>query len=205
MQDKNLQTQLAALEAEEIAYEEKLKAQKEKVEDYILYWNSGNPALYVGTYGKYNSEAGCFGSWIDLTMCGDYKEFMEVCRQLHADEEDPEFMFQDFQGFPEEWYSECGIDEQKFDKILQYAELDDKEAFEAYMRATGDEDFESFSDRYIGKYDSEEDFAEEIVNEMYDLEKLIGRLAYCIDYEEYARDLFSDGYTFEDGYVFSDY
>ena len=73
------------------------------------------------------------------------------------------------------------------------------------VSCTGNDDFESFEDRYIGKYDSEEDFAEYLANEMYDFERMIGRLAYCIDYEAYARDLFSDGYTFEDGYVFIDY
>lgn len=203
MQDKNLQTELATLNNEE-SYSEKLRMQKEMVEDYIL-WNYDNPAVYVGTYGKYNSKAGVFGAWIDLTQCDDYEEFMEVCRKLHADEEDPEFMFQDFDNFPECWYSEWSLDEDTFDKIKEYADMDDKEAFEAYISCTGDDNIDTFRERYIGKYSSEEEFAEFIVGEMYNLEKMIGRLAFYFDYKAYARELFMDGYSYHDGYVFSDY
>jgi len=56
-----------------------------------------------------------------------------------------------------------------------------------------------------GQYDSEEDFAEQYVNECLDLQKMMGYLANYFDYEKFARDLFMSDYTFMDGYVFADF
>ena len=201
MQDNKAQ-EFQSLAKEEENILGKLIFQKMSVEDYMYENDDENPALYVGTYRKYN-EGSLFGMWVDLVKCGDYDTFMEVCHNLHADEEDPELMYQDFMYFPEGWYSECGIDEEMFDKIIEYAEMDDKEAFEAYIGATGDDDVEKFRDRYMGEWDSEEEFAEHIVDECYDLESH-GILAQYFDYAAFARSLFSDGYTYYGGYVFSD-
>ena len=51
----------------------------------------------------------------------------------------------------------------------------------------GCEELEHFEDCYVGEYDSEEDFAREIVNDCYDLEKQMGHLANYFDYDAYAR------------------
>ncbi|NCH73591.1 antirestriction protein ArdA [Cronobacter dublinensis] len=55
------------------------------------------PAVYVGTYHKYNCGS-IYGQWFDLTDFDDEDEFQEACRALHANESDPEFMFQDWEG-----------------------------------------------------------------------------------------------------------
>ncbi len=160
------------------------------------------PQVYVGTYRKYNN-GDIYGQWIDLQACEDYATFMEVCRFLHEDEMDPEFMYQDYQYFPEQWYSESCMDEEMFNKIVEYANLteDEREVFQAYMDATGDDDIEAAQDKYMGKYDSEGDFARMIVNECYNLDDM-GPIAYYFDYERYARDLFRFDYIFQDGHVF---
>ena len=141
------------------------KAQKASVSDYIA--DDLNAAcIYVGTYRKYN-EGSIFGEWIDLDKVYDYEELLEVCHKLHSDEDDPEFMVQDYQNFPRDFYSEC-LDEDDFDKIKAYLELGDKkEAYEAYVDATGDDDIERFLARYEGEWDSEEEFAEHIVEGMW--------------------------------------
>ena len=180
-----------------------LKEQVESISRYVVDNLWDQPAVYCGTYGKYN-EGSLFGAWLDLRMFDSYDEFIEVCQQLHADEEDPEFMFQDYQCFPEYWYSECELNEEVFDKIKAFILLDDdrKKAFEAYVSATDNDSIEDFEERYEGEYDSEEDFATHIVNELYDLEYMMGNLSYYFDYKAYARDLFISDYIFEDGYVF---
>ena len=199
MQDKNFQTEVSQ---EEKSYWTKLYAQKEKVMAYSAGLNDGSPAVYVGTYAKYN-DGNLFGEWIDLKSCYDYEEFIEVCHQLHADEEDPELMLQDFEGFPSLWYSESCMDESTFDKIKEYADMDDKEAFDAYVSSKGDDDIERFRDCCMGKYESKEDFAYEMVDELYNLDEH-GVIGLYFDYKAYAYDLFHESYTFEDGYVFSD-
>lgn len=64
--------------------------------------------IYVGTYAKYNSGS-IQGAWLDLEDFDDKESFLEACKELHADESDPELMFQDFEGFPKSMYSESSI------------------------------------------------------------------------------------------------
>lgn len=52
---------------------------------------SDHPRIYVGTYAKYN-DGSIDGKWIDISEYNTYEEFVDACRELHADEEDPEFM-----------------------------------------------------------------------------------------------------------------
>ena len=69
--------------------------------------------VYVGTYGKYNNGS-LFGAWLDLSDYADKEEFYEACRELHKDEEDAEFMFQDYENIPENLISESWISENFF-------------------------------------------------------------------------------------------
>jgi antirestriction protein len=180
-----------------------------KVSDYKFDFNSDNPALYVGTYKKYN-EGSLFGAWLDLSKFDDVQEFFDVCRVLHKDEDDPEFMFQDYSGFPEAWYSECSMGEARFNLIQQYADLDDdeKDAFKAYCECKSvglDEDvFDNFRDAYEGEFDSEEEFAEHVVDECGMLDSMPENIQMYFDYEAYARDLFLGDFKFWNGYVFRD-
>ena len=80
------------------------------LDDYKHDYRTDDPALYVGTYAKYNN-GDLTGAWISLAKCTDYDEFMRVCHCLHRDEgEDVELMFQDADNIPECWYCESGID-----------------------------------------------------------------------------------------------
>ena len=69
-------------------------------------------SVYVGTYGKYNNGS-LFGAWLDLSDYADKEEFYEACRELHKDEEDAEFMFQDWENVPEGLIGESWISENK--------------------------------------------------------------------------------------------
>ena len=180
-----------------------LAEQLESISGYTVDNLWDQPAIYCGTYKKYN-EGSLFGAWLDLRTFDSYDEFIDVCTQLHTDEEDPEFMFQDYQCFPEYWYSESCMDEDTFDKIIAFVQMDDdrQKAFKAYVSATGNDSISAFEEDYEGEYDSEEDFASYIVSELYDLERMMGSLSYYFDYKAFARDLFMSDYIFEDGYVF---
>ena len=180
-----------------------LTEQLESVSGYTVDNLWDQPAIYCGTYKKYN-EGSLFGAWLDLRTFDSYDEFIDVCTQLHADEENPEFMFQDYQCFPEYWYSESCMDEDTFDKIIAFIQMDDdrQKAFKAYVSATGNDSISAFEEDYEGEYDSEEDFASYIISELYDLERMMGSLSYYFDYKAFARDLFMSDYIFEDGYVF---
>lgn len=65
--------------------------------------------VYVGTYAKYNSGS-LNGKWLTLSDYKDRSEFYAACRELHKDEADPEFMFQDWEGVPSWMIGESDID-----------------------------------------------------------------------------------------------
>ena len=159
--------------------------------------NGYSPALYCGTYGKYNS-GNLSGMWVDVSTFDSYEDFVNFCYAIHADEEDPELMYQDFENLPDSLYHES-MGEEGFEKIMEYCELCDEynvSAVDDFLEWYSTEDLDRMQDAYVGVYDSEEDFAREIVNDCYDLDKMMGNLACYFDYEALARDLFMCDYHF---------
>lgn len=164
--------------------------------------------VYVGTYSKYNN-ASIYGEWLNLSDFSDKEDFLLACKKIHKDEEDPEFMFQDYENIPDCLISESYISEKVFEILNSLSDLDDKEieAFEAYLnldfydieKTDIDELISNFKDAYIGEYEDEEDFAYEIVDSCYDLPDFAKNY---FDYTAFARDLFMSDYKYESGFVF---
>lgn len=129
--------------------------------------------------------------------------------QKHKDEEDVEYMFQDYENIPEVLISESWISENFFALRDAVEDLSDteQEAFFLWCnyksRDLGEEDADDlvrdFRDEYQGEYDDEEDFAYEIIEECYDLPEFAKTY---FDYKQFARDLFMCDYWFDDGFVF---
>ena len=159
--------------------------------------DSDSPALYCGTYGKYNS--GNFnGMWLNVSTFESYEDFINFCKAIHADEDDPELMFQDGENIPDSLCSES-MGEEEFNNLLKYCELCEEysvEAVDDFLEWFSPEDLDNMHDAYVGVYDSEEDFAREIVNERYDIDNMMGDLAYYFNYEALTRDLFVGDYHF---------
>ena len=100
-----------------------------------------NLQVYVGTYNKYN-EGSIFGKWIDLSNYSNLSDFYKDIRELHKDEDDPEFMFQDYEAseliISLGLISECHISSNIFE-ILETIENSeyDEEVIEAYLDCMG--------------------------------------------------------------------
>lgn len=164
--------------------------------------------VYVGTYHKYNN-GDLSGAWLSLDEYGSAEEFYKACRELHSDEEDPELMFQDWECIPDGLIGECWISEKFFELADKIGSLWNVDAFDAYLEefcySLEDEDIDmlisKFEAAYVGEYDSEEDFAERLVAECYNLPEIALRY---FDYSSFAKDLFIDGYRYYGGYVFHD-
>ena len=170
---------------------------KEAINLQELECERETPALYCGTYGKYN-EGNLGGMWVNLSTFNDYDEFVNFCKAIHADEEEPELMYQDGENIPDSLCSES-MGEEEFNNILEYCELCDDygvSAVDDFLECFSPEDLDRMDDAYMGVYDSEEDFARETVNDCYDLEKMMGNLADYFDYDALARDLFMCDYYF---------
>lgn len=77
-------------------------------------------SIYCGTYAKYNNGS-LYGKWLNLSDYSSYDELLTTMYELHSDEADPEFMFQDY---------ECPILEKtRIVKRVQY--------IKRYIRCTG--------------------------------------------------------------------
>ncbi len=113
------------------------------------------PAVYVGTWHKYNCGS-IAGRWFDLTTFDDESDFFAACRALHQDEADPELMFQDYEGFPGNMASECHINWAWVEGFRRARDEGCEEAYRLWVDDTGETDFDSFRDAWWGEADSEE-------------------------------------------------
>ena len=170
---------------------------KEALKKHEQTNGSCSPALYCGTYGKYNS-GNMSGIWVDVSTFDSYEDFVNFCLAIHADEEDPEIMFQDGENIPDSLCCES-MGEEEFNKIVKYCELCDDygvEAVDDFLKLYRPDYIDMMRVAYAGVYDSKEDFAIAFVNKRYDLENMMGDLTYYFDYEAFARDLFLNDYHF---------
>ncbi len=161
---------------------------------------SDNPKLYCGTYGKYNNGS-IKGAWMDMTEYDTAEEFFAACAELHKDEDDPEFMFQDFECFPESLYSES-MSTADVEPILEYAKLtpEQRELVADFCEATGEDfgeyDIEQIEDSLEFTADSSSfmDISEQLgyyyeENGMIDIPE---HLQFYFDYKRYGEDMMDD-------------
>jgi len=144
------------------------------------------PAVYVGTYAKYNN-GDLTGAWLDVSAYNDREDFIEAALALHADEDDPELMFQDYQGFPTSYFGESWIDAALWD----WLDLDeiDREIVTLYRHEVDAEaSIDDIKERYQGTHMSAEAWAEDWLQSTGGLEGVPEHLVNYIDFEAYARD-----------------
>ena len=82
--------------------------------------------IYCGTYAKY-ANGSIDGAWLDLEDYSDKDEFLAACRELHKDEADPEFMFQDWEGIPDDMVSEFHVSPECWDVLEAYDEFESQQ------------------------------------------------------------------------------
>lgn len=166
--------------------------------------------IYVGTYGKYNSGS-IYGAWLQLSDYSNYEELLEAMQKLHQDEDSPEFMFQDYECsqffIKQKLISECHLSANIYEIAEEINDSDyDFEVIEAYADCMSyyHEDvsdlLNSLSDSYYGEYNSDEDFAQEILEQGVSIPENLPSYI-CIDWEATARDLMYD-YMSSNGYYF---
>jgi len=82
--------------------------------------------VYVGTYSKYN-DGNLFGKWLTLSDYLDKDDYYDACEELHDDEEDPVFMFHDYEApdYLKVFIIESGIDHDLWDVAEALEDIDD--------------------------------------------------------------------------------
>lgn len=104
-----------------------------------------NARIYVGTYRKYN-EGSTFGAWLELANFTTRRGFYAACKELHKDEEDPEFMFQDHENIPTSFVTESSISDEVWHVInsLKKFAPDRAEEFAQWCEDNGaEQDYEA--------------------------------------------------------------
>ena len=167
--------------------------------------------IYVGTYGKYNSGS-IDGAWLNLIDYYSEREFYEACKELHKNEHDPEFMFQDWENIPEALISESWISEE-FWSIANRIESENlnSEAFCDFIDLLGYEmnetAIDSFMENYQGEFGKIEHYAEHLAHELGYFTTLEenGINASYFDVGAFATDLEHEVTISENGHVFTSY
>ncbi len=145
------------------------------------------PRIYVGTYGRYNAGS-LYGAWLDLDDYADAEEFYAACRQLHKGEQDPEWMFQDYEGIPDQFIGESWLSPDYWDwlELVANSHLD-AEVFDA--AAEVDIPADEVEERYIGDYSTRADLAAQLLDDTGDLDQIPEHLRYYVSFDSYGRDL----------------
>jgi antirestriction protein len=143
--------------------------------------------VYVGTYRKYN-DGNLAGKWLCIADYGTKEDFLAAGAQVHPDESAPELMFQDYSGIAQNLISESSID----DVVFEIAKEDDEtiENFNAFAQTMDCTDFQKYQDAFCGRFESELDYAESLVEETDMLLEMPENLRYYFDCKKFARDLF---------------
>lgn len=174
--------------------------------------NFTSPRIYVGTYAKYNNGS-IEGAWLDLTDYNDANEFYEVCKELHGDESDPEFMFQDYEDIPKAFISESYLSD-KFWDFMSIVPDDQKEVFILWMDNTGEDGdmkdlYDRFQEQYAGHFDDGiKGYADQLADDLgyYSTMESAGISSHYFDLDAFARDIEAGGEVWEtDGHVFRNF
>jgi antirestriction protein len=162
-----------------------------------------NVSLYVGTYRKYN-DGNLYGAWLDLTDFADADKFLDACYDLHKDETDPELMFQDYEGFPKELYSEsCSRgDIEKLYEYIAACEDNGQDIVDAVIENGGDLD-EVQDTFYLCNDDmlnQDENIGISYIDQIGGVENLDREtLMRFFDFEAYGRELRQDVQVIQSG------
>ncbi|WP_079243030.1 antirestriction protein ArdA [Chryseobacterium indologenes] len=165
-----------------------------------------NCAIYCGTYAKYNNSS-IYGKWFNLSEYGSYDDLLEAMHELHEDEQDPEFMFQDYENC--ELFEKLGLIGESFlsPEIYEIAEQIndseyDSEVFEVILDNFLDMDFQSayeyVNNFYYGEFANDIEFVEYLYeNDIpFNLPSFV-----VIDWEATARNIMYD-YFESNGHYF---
>ena len=159
------------------------------------------PALYVGTYAKYNN-GDISGAWLKLSDYIDRDDFEQACRDLHKDESDPEIMFQDFEGFPAAWYCEAQALPELWDFLRLPAH--ERAALCEYLSdVVPDGTLTDFQDDFMGQFASWSDFVSEQLDCSGILEQIPPQYHGYFHLQAYSNDLRAKYTMTASGYVFS--
>lgn len=162
--------------------------------------------IWIGCLAAYN-QGNLHGEWLDVSILTE-DDITEEAKRIVAESPAPdgeEWFIADTDGF-------AGLigEYSSFASVVRCAELLDEhgeDVVAAFNDCFAEDDPDKIADAldngaYWGKWDSEQDFAEDLVESTGMLLDCDQSIARYFDHEAFARDLFIDDYVFSNGHVF---
>lgn len=148
------------------------------------------PRIYVADLADYN--AGILrGIWIEITEETTKDSLLDKFYLMLREKGHEEWAIHDYENLP----SYLG-EYPDLDDLITVAHAIIEHSYKlvsAFLNVFGVDQLHSLEDRFRGFYDSVEDYARELVDDCYNLEKMMGNLAYYFDYQSFAHDLELNG------------
>lgn len=140
--------------------------------------------------------------WLKIIDYGSLDEFMKACKELHKDEEEPEFIFYYSGGVPQLINSENHVNPILFElcAICKGLDSEEREAFTNWCEYVTESELEAdstsikdkFNACFIGQFDSDVDFAYHVLDNTED--GIPSHIERYIDYSSCASDLLETEY-----------
>ncbi len=158
---------------------------------------------------KYN-EGSLFGKWLNLEEFSDFEELTNAMRELHKDEQDPEFMFQDYEC--PKMFEEMGLISESYISTDIFEVLEviencsyDFEVIESYCDCVGVyDDIETtvskVEESYNGEYESDIHFVSNLLEDCGDIPQELPNYIH-IDWERTAWNVMM-GYSSSNNHYF---
>lgn len=150
------------------------------------------PAIYAANLAAYNSGK-LIGEWIRIEDGMTAEEIGERTQAMIDRTGGEEYAIHDYDNMP------CSLGEwpdlETVAAVAQAVHDHGYELVKGYVDYFDADQLDQFEERYQGEFKNEEDFAYSLVDDLYDLDKMMGSLAPYFDYEAFARDLFMGDYV----------
>jgi antirestriction protein len=152
--------------------------------------NYDMPAIYIADLADYNAGI-LTGDWIQLydgiTIDEVYDRINDILKSgVDEDSFHEEWAIHDYENLPS-----MG-EYPNLEEVLEVAKAVHEYGYDVTKALVNYYDVDiinELGERFLGIYNSLEDYAYEFVNDCYNLEKLMGNLSHYFDYEKFARDL----------------
>lgn len=155
--------------------------------------------IFVGTYASYN-EGILYGNWVELDNYSSFDAFAEDIQKIinKCPMKGEEYDIQDHEGFGNTISNSPSLSEiwEAHEKLNELEKLDIPNEVASEVLADFS-DVEIFSENYLGRFDSIEDYAQQFFDDCYQTEGVPEIFIRYFDINSFARDLSFDLYIVE--------
>lgn len=145
---------------------------------------SNSLSIYVADLAAYNAGV-LRGAWLDVDGF-DKDDLQSSISELMFKWDCEEYAFHDYDGFPEMFGEYPDLD--SVISYIQAVDQHDKVAVDAYLTLFDLCDLEQFGDRFVGEFDSDQDFVWQYLEDTGELNAIPEHLQIYFDAEAWLRD-----------------